>query len=213
MELCLDNLGKRYREEWIFRSVTARFEGPGAVAILGPNGSGKSTLMRLLAGLATPSEGKIEYVLASGGGPTDLLSGSSAFTAPYLDLPDELTIKQLIAFHFAFRRIRENVRLAEVPAILLLNRHADLEVQSCSSGMRQRLKLGLAFLTDAPFLFLDEPLTNLDVEGNEWYGEMYRRYGMDRLVFVASNRVEEYAFCRESIHMYQLPAQPEQAMG
>lgn len=205
MELFLDKLGKRYREEWIFRGVEARFKGPAAVAILGPNGSGKSTLMRLLAGVATPSEGRVVRFSGSDG---DLpIEGveSSAFTAPYLDLPEELTIRQLVDFHFRFRKIRRGVAVEEVPTVLLLDRFPDLEVQACSSGMRQRLKLGLAFLTDAPFLFLDEPLTNLDAEGADWYGEMYRNFGSDRLTFVASNRPEEYTFCDESIHMHRLP--------
>lgn len=205
MELSLDNLGKRYREEWIFRGIHARFRGPAAVAILGPNGSGKSTLMRLLAGVATPSEGQVSRVYGSGEMRSDDWTGYSSFTAPYLDLPEELTIGKLIQFHFRFRKIRQGVTVEEVPALLLLDRFAGMEVQACSSGMRQRLKLGLAFLTDAPFLFLDEPLTNLDSNGADWYGEMYRMFGADRLTFVASNRPEEHAFCQERMHMHQLP--------
>lgn len=205
MELCLDSLGKRYRDEWIFRGVSARFEGPAAVAILGPNGSGKSTLMRLMAGLATPSEGRVDRFSGPGKEKAHDGPGACAFTAPYLELPEELTIRQLIEFHFRFRIIRNGVELQDVSGILMLDRFADLEVQSCSSGMRQRLKLGLAFLTDSSFLFLDEPLTNLDERGTAWYGEMYERFGKDRLTFVASNRPEEHAFCQASMHMNRLP--------
>jgi ABC-type multidrug transport system ATPase subunit len=57
--------------------------------------------------------------------------------------------------------------------------------------MRQRLKLGLAFNTDAPFLFLDEPSTNLDEKANGWYHDLLGNT-RDKVVIIASNQPDEY---------------------
>ena len=61
MFIKLENVGKRYRYEWIFKNVNEHFESGNAYAILGPNGVGKSTLMKILSGYLSPSKGKILF--------------------------------------------------------------------------------------------------------------------------------------------------------
>ena len=70
-----------------------------------------------------------------------------------------------------------------------------------SSGMKQRLKLGLAFFSDTPVLMLDEPTTNLDAQGFEWYQNHVLEYSRDRLLIICSNQPQEYAFCRNLIDL------------
>jgi ABC-type multidrug transport system ATPase subunit len=68
--------------------------------------------------------------------------------------------------------------------------------------MRQRLKLTLAILADAPVLFLDEPTTNLDATVIDWYKNMIATYAMHKTIVVCSNSIkEEYAFCERIITM------------
>ena len=65
--------------------------------------------------------------------------------------------------------------------------------------MKQRVKLGLALLTDVQLVLLDEPLTNLDKAGSEWYYGLINQYGDDKIIVVGSNREDEYSFCKNHI--------------
>jgi ABC-type multidrug transport system ATPase subunit len=66
--------------------------------------------------------------------------------------------------------------------------------------MKQRLKVGLAILADAPLLLLDEPLSNLDKEGVQWYDNLMQQYVNNKTVIIASNNIEdEIKFCNSII--------------
>jgi len=67
--------------------------------------------------------------------------------------------------------------------------------------MKQRVKLILAFLTQSSIILLDEPVTNLDDNGVEWYHQLVEKFSNNRLIIVASNRVDEYSFCKEKIYI------------
>lgn len=68
--------------------------------------------------------------------------------------------------------------------------------------MKQRLKLALAWLTKASVVLLDEPCSNLDKEGIEWYKNMALKYSKDKLVIVCSNNIEaEFFFCKYLLKM------------
>jgi ABC-type multidrug transport system ATPase subunit len=75
-------------------------------------------------------------------------------------------------------------------------------VKNFSSGMKQRLKLTLAIMSDTPLLLLDEPLSNLDENGATWYQQMVRDFAGDRTIVVCSNMNEkEIGFCHEKIFL------------
>ena len=74
-------------------------------------------------------------------------------------------------------------------------------IKNFSSGMKQRLKLGLAFYTDTPLLMLDEPTSNLDAQNISWYKEEVSKQIGKRLLIVASNQAEEYEFCKHLIRL------------
>jgi ABC-type multidrug transport system ATPase subunit len=61
MNITLQNIGRRFNREWIFRGIDYTFENTGSYAVLGANGSGKSTLLQVLNGSLVPSEGVISY--------------------------------------------------------------------------------------------------------------------------------------------------------
>lgn len=82
-----------------------------------------------------------------------------------------------------------------------LARASDKYIANFSSGMKQRLKLALAFFTAADIVFLDEPGTNLDHNAFEWYLTGLRGLPSDCLVFVASNQPAEYPDDSQKIHV------------
>ncbi|GEO06520.1 heme ABC exporter ATP-binding protein CcmA [Adhaeribacter aerolatus] len=210
MQINLSGLGKRYNYEWIFRRLDYNFLPETAYAILGHNGSGKSTLLNLLSGYLSPSEGSITHTLGHQTLTPDNLYRHLSFTAPYLELVEEYTLLELVQFHSHFRAMR-TASATDLIDRLYLKPAKDKFVKDFSSGMKQRLKLGLAIYTDAPLLLLDEPTTNLDQEGINWYLEHVSQNRKDRLVIVSSNVAHEYSFCDEIINITDYHYKPKAA--
>jgi ABC-type multidrug transport system ATPase subunit len=82
-----------------------------------------------------------------------------------------------------------------------LSHAANKQIRYYSSGMKQRLKLALAFFSDSAVLLLDEPLTNLDDAGIALYKQLIKDHTNDKIVIVSSNDKQEYDFCEELINI------------
>jgi ABC-type multidrug transport system ATPase subunit len=67
--------------------------------------------------------------------------------------------------------------------------------------MKQRTKLALAFCSDTAMLMLDEPTSNLDTQGVDWYLGLVETYAANRLTIVCSNQAHEYSFCKQQINI------------
>jgi ABC-type multidrug transport system ATPase subunit len=202
MRLDAQNLGRRYGRQWIFRLLSHDFQPGTATAILGPNGAGKSTLLSILAGQLLPSEGSVAYSLAGQPVPVAEVPRHLAYCAPYLELPEDFTLLELLAFHTRLKPLRPGLSAAELVELMYLYKARHQAVRTFSSGMKQRLKLGLALYAAAPLLLLDEPTTNLDAQGAAWYLEHVARVrDAGRLVIVSSNVPAEYGFCEAQVRI------------
>lgn len=201
MKIYLEHISKRFQRHWIFKDVNLEFSGPGTYAILGRNGSGKSTLMRIIAGMQTPSKGKMRYEQNGSSIATDKIFRELSFCAPSQEIVEEMTLQEFLTFHFKFKEILQGVSVADIINITGLENAKDKPIMNYSSGMKQRVKLAQAIFTDSPILMLDEPCTNLDDDGVQQYRNWIEQYTNSRLVIVASNDVREYYFCKEQIKM------------
>jgi ABC-type multidrug transport system ATPase subunit len=202
LQIDAQNLGRRYGRQWIFRQLSHVFQPGSATAILGPNGAGKSTLLSILAGQLLPSEGAVGYEWALNGQslPVTEMPRQLAYCAPYLELPEDFTLLELLAFHTRLKPLRPGVSITDLVEIMYLQKARHQLVRTFSSGMKQRLKLGLALYAAAPLLLLDEPTTNLDAQGAAWYLEHVARVrDAGRLVIVSSNVPAEYAFSEAQV--------------
>jgi ABC-type multidrug transport system ATPase subunit len=168
MNISLQNIGRRFNKQWIFKGIDFQFEQDQKYAILGPNGSGKSTLLSILLGNLSPSEGKLTYLNPDEVKVEEIYQYIS-FAAPYLDLIEEFTLQETIAFHFQFKGYSEGLNAASVLELLGLQKSQDKALKHFSSGMKQRTKLALACCSNSPILLLDEPTSNLDAQGVNWY--------------------------------------------
>ncbi len=197
MKISMTQLGKRFKYEWIFRELDFEFQNHGKYAILGSNGSGKSTLMKILSGHLSPSKGKIEHVVDGQNISIQEVYKSVSFVAPYIDLIEELTLKEALDFHQKFKPFLHGLDTTQALEIINLPERAKFkEIRHFSSGMKQRLKLSLALMSNSSLLLLDEPTTNLDVEGVNWYHNLIYEFGKERTIIVASNDERDYTFCQ-----------------
>ena len=199
MKITLENIGKRFNSQWIFRKMNMELSEGKGYAILGANGSGKSTLLQVIAGNQLPSEGKINYFNGKTIDPDEFYSYIS-IAAPYLELIEEFSLAEQIRFHSHFKKFRNALTAAEIPDLCSLSDSRKKQIRDFSSGMKQRLKLALAILSDTTVLLLDEPCSNLDAEGVNWYNKMIEENRSGRIVIVCSNQQKnEYGFCDQEI--------------
>lgn len=200
MIITAQELGKRYRYEWIFKGLSDRLEAGQGYAITGGNGSGKSTLLQVLSGHLSPSKGTLRYEQAGKALPREEVYQHLSYAAPYIELLEEYTLKEAIAFHYGFKTM-------QCPQAALIDRLGYPKtalrkpLKYFSSGMQQRLKLALAIAADTAILLLDEPTITLDRAGMDWYSELMQEYAYQpqRLTIVASNVAEDYAGCTQHI--------------
>lgn len=202
MRITLNNVAKQFAREKVFSGVQHVFEPGTRTALLGPNGSGKSTLLQVVAGALVPTMGQVVHAL--GGKPDDLeqVYRHVSIAAPYLDLYDDLSLREALETHARFKPFRAGIEPKAVARMAYLEAHWEKPVSHFSSGMKQRLKLALAILSDTPLLLLDEPATNLDAEGIAWFRVLLMENLDCRTLLVASNRQEEETFaCKESLEI------------
>ena len=201
MKIILEQIGRRFNRDWIFKNVNYTFETGKSYAILGANGSGKSTLLQVISGSLTSSEGKVNYSNNEVDFDIENVFPELSLAAPYLDLIEEFSLSEHIDFHFQFKKFRIGYDKASLIALLNLMHSEHKALKNFSSGMKQRVKLALAFCSDTKVLLLDEPTSNLDQQGVEWYRSLISRFSTDRLVIICSNQEHEYSFCEERINV------------
>ncbi|WP_428327658.1 ABC transporter ATP-binding protein [Mucilaginibacter sp.] len=199
MKIILENIGRRFNRDWIFRGVNHTFIAGKAYAILGPNGSGKSTLLQVLNGSLSPSTGKINYFFEDSLVAIEEVYKHLSLAAPYLELIEEFTLSEVIDFHFKFKSYKTGIDKPAVIDLLAMQTSKNKLIKYFSSGMKQRLKLALAFCSDTPMLMLDEPTSNLDTQGVDWYLNLVQQFAANRLTIVCSNQEHEYSFCDERL--------------
>ena len=205
MKIKLENTGRRFNREWIFRNVTLDFNRGERIAVLGSNGSGKSTFLQMLSGFLQPSEGKIFFEKKGMNIPVESLYHHISFCSPFLELYEELTAEECFRFHAGIKQMRAGNNWNEFSKILQLRNTEGKQLRFYSSGMRQRVKLALALLSESDIIFLDEPCSNLDAEAIMWYKNLVETYCQDRLLFVSSNnQPEEIFFCEREIRMLEM---------
>lgn len=206
MNISLQNIGRRFNKEWIFRGLDYQFVSGQTYAVLGGNGSGKSTLLSILLGSLTPSEGELSYRLEEKEVKVDEVYRQLSFAAPYIDLIEEFTLLETINFHFQFKSYHNGLDAMALLDVLGLPKSQDKPLKYFSSGMKQRTKLALAIGASSGLLLLDEPTSNLDTQGIDWYLNLVNLYGKDKTIVVGSNQEHEYSFCthRLAITDYKL---------
>ena len=199
MKIILQNIGRRFNRDWIFHNIDYEFALGESYAILGPNGSGKSTLLSVLNGSLSPSAGTISYLSDDKTIEATDIFNHLSLAAPYLELIEDFSLIEMIDFHFKFKARKNGMDNETIINLLNMQASKNKQIKYFSSGMKQRLKLALAFCSDTPLLMLDEPTSNLDAQGVSWYLHLVEQFAAGRLTIICSNQEHEYGFCRHRL--------------
>jgi len=172
----LNNVTVIYGANRALKDVSARF-GAGAVGLLGPNGAGKSTMLKALLGFVKPDQGKMTVL------GLDVAREPLAIRARLGYMPEsDAHIPGMNAVSF----VGYCGQLAGLPAADAMQRAHEVlyyvglgearyrNVETYSTGMKQRIKLAQALVHDPDLLFLDEPTNGMDPKGREEMLELIR---------------------------------------
>jgi ABC-type sugar transport system ATPase subunit len=163
-EIRLDNVTKRFGAVTALDSVSLDVEDGEFFAVLGPPGAGKTTMLRTIVGLERPDSGD---VYAGGHRITDVYPGDRDIAIMFQNLalyPDK-SVRANLAFPLKQAKVPKREierRVADVAAVLKIERLLERKPAKLSGGERQRVALGRAMVRDPQALLLDEPLSALD---------------------------------------------------
>jgi ABC-2 type transport system ATP-binding protein len=172
----LDDVTVVYGNNRALKEMSARF-APGAVGLLGPNGAGKSTMLKALLGFVTPSHGRMTVL------GMDVAERPMEIRARIGYMPEtDGHIPGMNAVSF----VAYCGELAGLPAVDAMQRAHEVlyyvglgearyrNLETYSTGMKQRIKLAQALVHDPDLLFLDEPTNGMDPKGRDEMLELIR---------------------------------------
>ena len=175
----LDGVTVAFGDNRALKEVSARF-ARGAVGLLGPNGAGKSTMLKALLGFIKPSEGRMTVLgLDVAHRPMDIRARIGYMPESDAHIPG----MNAVAF------VGYCGQLAGLPAVDAMQRAHEVlyyvglgearyrNIETYSTGMKQRIKLAQALVHDPDLLFLDEPTNGMDPKGRDEMLELIRDLG------------------------------------
>jgi len=198
----LSNCGKNYHNSWLFRNVNLELDCKigNSYAVLGENGSGKSTLLLMLTGQVGPTEGLIRFSNDGRDISSDLTHNYYSHSSPSMELPEELSLVDWFKFQNKIKPFYKDFDLDKLCEICKFTSTTKTKsILNYSSGMKQRLKLVLSFYTDVPICLLDEPISNLDINGIKLFQMLIEEHVNNKTIIVASNRKDEYYFTKKRL--------------
>jgi len=165
----LDHVGVRYGTQWALSDVSATFPA-GAVGLLGPNGAGKSTMLKALLGLLAPDSGRIEVLeLNVASKPLEIRARVGYMPENDAHIPG-MTAVTFVAYCAELSGLPSADAMQRAHEVLYyvgLGEARYRNVETYSTGMKQRIKLAQALVHDPDLLLLDEPTNGMDPKWRE----------------------------------------------
>lgn len=195
-----ENLTRKFDRKAIFENVSFVFKSGSSTAITGRNGSGKSTLIKIISNLLSQSSGELNLYDGDNKVKRENVFKYIGFVSPYLNLYDEFTGYENLKIISDIRGSSHGNIDNVLKRVGLFSRRNDL-LKIYSSGMKQRLKIAFSILHKPEVLLLDEPTSNLDIDGITIVDDIVNEYKQDRIVIIATNDAHERSLCENEINL------------
>ena len=196
MRVEIQNLTKRFGQKTAVDDVSLTLTS-GVWGLIGANGAGKTTLMRMLAGILTPTSGR---VLCDG---ADTLSLGEAWRDMLGYLPQhfgfypEFTVADYLDYMAALKGIEKSTarrKIEELCEILSLTRVYKNKIKKLSGGTQRRVGIAQAMLNDPEVLILDEPTSGLDPGERVRFRNLLSEFARDRIVLISTHIVSDVEY-------------------
>jgi ABC-2 type transport system ATP-binding protein len=199
------NLSKRYGSFSALSNLNLKIEGSKCVGFLGPNGAGKTTTLKLFTDMIRASEGKalINGISVHENKKKALASVGSLIESP--EIYPSLTPREALSMVAEIRgmpRSERKKKIEEVVAEVKMEEWLDKKVGKFSKGMKQRINISAALLSEPEILLLDEPSTGLDPRGMSEVREIVKSLKhKNRLIFMSSHLLNEVSEICDEVAM------------
>ena len=196
MKVEIQNLTKRFGQKTAVDDVSLTLTS-GVWGLIGANGAGKTTLMRMLAGILTPTSGR---VLCDG---ADTLSLGEAWRDMLGYLPQhfgfypEFTVVDYLDYMAALKGLEKKAareKIEELCEILSLTRVYKNKIKKLSGGTQRRVGIAQAMLNDPEVLILDEPTSGLDPGERVRFRNLLSEFARDRIVLISTHIVSDVEY-------------------
>lgn len=168
-EIQLTELRKEYHTEDTIVAVddlSATIPEGSFTTLVGPSGCGKTTTLRMIAGLESPTSGKIRF------GGTDVTDSppqdrNISMVFQNIALYPHMTVRQNIGYGLRLQgmsKSKRNEQIEEAAKVLQIEDQLDKQPADLSGGQQQRVALGSVFVEDPEIILLDEPMSDLDAK-------------------------------------------------
>ena len=148
-----------------------------------------------------PSAGVVTYSTNGSIIPASVVYKYVHVVAPYNTVVEELTVPELFEVHQQLGTLRAYAHYKAWADRLEYRFNPEARIKTFSSGMKQRIKLGISLLDDRPLLLLDEPTSNLDAQGKQWFATLVGSLAKTQTLIIASNEPDEISLCGERIEL------------
>ncbi len=199
------NLSKRYGSFSALSNLNLKIEGSKCVGFLGPNGAGKTTTLKLFTDMIRASEGKalINGISVHEDKKKALASVGSLIESP--EIYPALTPREALSMVAEIRgmpRSERKKKIEEVVSEVKMEEWLDKKVGKFSKGMKQRINISAALLSEPEILLLDEPSTGLDPRGMSEVREIVKSLKhKNRLIFMSSHLLNEVSEICDEVAM------------
>jgi ABC-2 type transport system ATP-binding protein len=189
------NLSKRYGSFTALSNLSLKIEGSKCVGFLGPNGAGKTTTLKIFTDMIRASEGKalINGVDVHLNKKKAMASAGALIESP--EIYPSLTPREALSMVAEIRglpRAEAKKKIEETVAEVKMNEWLDKKVGKFSKGMKQRINIAAALLSEPEVIMLDEPTTGLDPRGQAEVRDIVKDLKKkNRLVFMSSHLLNE----------------------
>ena len=199
------HLSKNYGKQSAVQDLNFRLEEGQIVGFLGPNGAGKSTTLKMLLGLISPTEGRVEI---DGKDPQEQgidLKKQIGYLAENNPHYPEMYVREFLAFIGSIHAIKDlESRIQEVIEWVGLEKEAHKKIQELSKGYQQRVGIAMAILHNPKILILDEPTSGLDPNQRDEIRDLIKSLQKDRIILFSSHILSEVeAICDRVLLIHQ----------
>ena len=200
MDVKFEHLSKKYKNKYALRDFSATLSN-GVYGLLGTNGAGKTTLINSFMGII-PAEGEIfidgKNIRILG---ADFLA-NIGYLPQYPRFYKDFSVLEFLRYMCVLKDIPKDVaesRIASLLETVNLTEAASKKVGALSGGMRQRLGIAQAMLSDPGILILDEPTAGLDPRERIRFRNLISKFAEDRIVILATHIVSDIEFIASQI--------------
>lgn len=201
MELCIENLTKRYGKTIAIDKVSVILT-PGVWGLLGANGAGKTTLMKTVCMLLNPNSGTIHLDKRDIKEAPKVHRSRTAYLPQHFGVDSEFTVIDYMYYMAGLKGFTITTAQPIIDKLLdemALSSHKKTKMRNLSGGMQRRLGIAQALINSPDLLILDEPTVGLDPKERVKFREILSNYANNKIVLLSTHIVSDVEFLANNI--------------